>query len=244
MSRMNKTTNTFVSIVVGVLTSTLSLCAMPLGSSEPSDYLIKGQDLSRLTMGVYVAQSDRQISWDDSGITQVIESDRVQAYLGYDVLDWLTCYAIGGANESKIEGIQGGGNSETELGLGFRVNLLNHFIREPTAIEDVIRMNMGVEYVRSSFDNGFASSDWSELSVALTMAIVNAIEGNKYFWPESIAIYAGPIYSAINGDEFETDDDVGLIAGLEFFLTDTCTLDFQVKYFEETSIAGGVNFRF
>jgi opacity protein-like surface antigen len=243
MCRMNKTTNTFVAIIVGLLTSTLSLCAMPLGSSEPSDYLITGQDLSRLTMGVYVVQSERQITWDSSGLTEVMESDRVQAYLGYDVLDWLTFYAIGGANESKIEGPEGD-DSDTELGLGFRVNLLNHFIREPTATEDVIRMNMGVEYVRSSLDNEFASSDWSELTVALTIALVNAVDGNKYFWPESIAIYAGPIYSTINGDEFETDDDVGLIAGLEFYLTDTCSLDIQVKYFEETSVGGGINFRF
>jgi opacity protein-like surface antigen len=243
MSRMNKTTHTFVALAVGLLTSTLPLCAMPLGSNEPSDYLIKGQDLSKLTMGIYAGQHKRQITWDDSGFTEVMESDRVQAYLGYDVLDWLTVYAIGGANESNTEGTEGG-DSESELGLGFRVNVLNHFIREPVPAEDIIRMNMGVEYVRSSFDNGFASSDWGEFSVALTVALVNTIDGNKYFWPESIAIYAGPIYSAINGDEFEADDTVGVIGGLELYLTDTITLDLQVKYFNETSVAGGVNFRF
>jgi opacity protein-like surface antigen len=243
MSRMNKTTNAFVAIAVGLLTSTLSLCAMPLGSSEPSDYLITGQDLSRLTMGVYAVQSERQITWDDSSITRVMESDRVQAYLGYDILDWLTFYAIGGANESNTEGTEGG-DSESELGLGFRVNVLNHFIREPVPAEDTIRINMGVEYVRSSFDNGYASSDWDELTGALTVALVNHTDGNKYYWPESIAIYAGPIYAAINGDEFETDDSLGVIGGLELYLTDTITLDLQVKYFKETSVAGGVNFRF
>jgi opacity protein-like surface antigen len=242
MSRMNKTTNTFVSIAVGLLTSTLSLCAMPLGSSEPSDYLITGRDLSKLSVGIYAAQSSRQITLDRSGLTEVMESDRVQAYLGYDFLDWLTVYAIGGANESTIKGADAGDSAE--LGLGFRVNLLNHFIREPVPAEDVIRMNMGVEYVQSSFDNGVASSDWDELTVALTVALVNNTEGNKYYSPESIALYAGPIYSAITGDNFETKDNVGVIAGLEFYLTDTITLDFQAKRFEEISVSGGVNFRF
>jgi opacity protein-like surface antigen len=243
MTRMNKTTHTFAVLVIGLITSTLSLCAMPLGSSEPSDYLITGQDLSRLTMGVYAVQSSRQITWDRSGITDVMDSDLVQAYLGYDVLDWLTVYAIGGAIESKIEGAEAG-NSETELGLGFRVNVLNHFIREPTPVEDVIRINMGVEYVQSSFDTGVASSDWDELTVALTLALVNNTDGNKYYSPESIALYAGPIYSAITGDNFETEDNVGLIAGLEFYITDTFTFDIQVKRFEEMSVGGGFNFRF
>ncbi len=194
-------------------------------------------------MGVYVVDSSRQISWDSVGGTQVMESDRVNAYLGYDVLDWLTIYGIGGGNESKIKGTEGG-DSETELGLGFRVNLLNHFIREPTPVEDAIRVNMGVEYVKSSFDNGFSSSDWREVTVALTLALVNHTAGNKYYTPESIAVYAGPLYSAITGDDFETEDNMGLIAGLEVYITDTITLDLQVKHFEETSVGGGVNFRF
>ena len=243
MARMNKTTYTLLALIVGLLTNTLSLCAMPLGSNEPSDYLIKGHDLSKLSTGVYAVQSSRQITWDRSGITQVMESDRVQAYLGYEVLDWITVYAIGGGSESKIKGAQAG-DSETELGLGFRANLLNHFIREPVPAEDVIRINMGVEYVQSSFDNGFSSSDWDELTVALTVALVNHTDGNKFFSPESIALYAGPIYAAITGDDFETKDNMGVIGGLEFYLTDTITLDLQVKHFEETSVGGGVNFRF
>jgi opacity protein-like surface antigen len=243
MGPMNKTTHTFVALIIALLTNTLSLCAMPLGSGDPSGYLIKGKDLSKFTMGIYAGQNKRKITWDDSDTTEVMESDRLQGYLGYDVLDWVTVYAIAGVNESNTEGSDDDA-SEGEFGLGCRVNLLNHFMRAPVPEEDIIRMNMGVEYLRSSFDNGSDSSDWGELTVALTMALVNTIDGNKYFWPESIAIYAGPIYSNISGDDFDTDDTAGVIGGLELYLTDTITLDLQAKYFKETSVFGGVNFRF
>jgi hypothetical protein len=244
MTHMKKTTYTQLVVAITVLACTLSVWAIPLGSNnDPADYLIKGRDLTRLSVGVYTFQADRNIVWDATGITETMDTRRLQAYLGVNILDWLTLYIIGGESESQI-GSAASGDAEAEYGGGIQINFLNHFIREPVTAEDVIRLDFAAQFVASSSDNGSRSSDWNEASAALTVALVNHTEGNKFYSPESIAIYAGPIYSAIMGDDFDSDDSVGLTAGMEFFFTDTFTLDVQVQQFGETTMGAGLNFRF
>ena len=240
---MNKTTLVPIAVALAFVASSLSVWAIPSSSNDPFEYMIKGKDLSRFSVGLYVLQSERDINWDDSGSTQTLESDRIHAYLGYDIFNSMTIYAVGGASESKF-GNNTKSDSEGEYGFGLRANLLSHFIREPTLVEDVIRINFGAQYLHASADTGSTSVDWNEISVSLTLGLVNHTEGNKNYTPESFSIYLGPIYSKLEGDDFEADDDVGLIAGLEVFLTDTIALDFEVQHFENTSGAAGINFRF
>jgi hypothetical protein len=240
---MKKTT--FVPLVVSlaIVATSLPLWAVPSSSNDPFEYMVRGRDLSKLSIGLYAIQSERDISWDDSGITETLKSDRVLGYLGYDILNTVTIYALGGASESKF-GNNTESDAEGEYGVGLRANLLSHFIREPTPMEDVVRVNLGAQYLHSSADTGSTSVDWNEISVALTLALVNHTDGNKFFTPESYSIYVGPIYSKLDGDDFEADDDVGVIGGTEVFLTDTIILDIEVQHFENTSVAVGINFRF
>ena len=243
MPLMKKTTLVPIAVALAFVASSLSVWAIPSSSNDPFEYMIKGKDLSRFSVGLYVIQSERDIVWDTSGITETLEADRVHGYIGYDLFNACTLYAIGGSSESKIGGMTTA-DSEGEYGFGVRANLLSHFIREPTPLEDVVRINLGAQYLHSSADTGFTSVDWDEVSVALTVGLVNHTEGNKYYTPESYSIYIGPIYSALDGDGFEAKDDMGLVAGLEVFLTDTIILDLEVQNFENTSVAAGINFRF
>ncbi len=196
-----------------------------------------------MSAGLYAAQGKREIVWDASGAIQVMETDSVLGYLGYNIFDWFTIYATGGSSENKIQP-SATSNSEDIYGAGIRINLLNHFIREPVPAEDVVRLNFTTEYLCSSVEYYSNTIDWDELSVALTVALVNHTDGNKLFTPESIMLYAGPLYSSLTGDSFEANDTIGVIGGIEIYLTDTITVDFQVKQFEETTVGGGVNFRF
>jgi opacity protein-like surface antigen len=243
MHVMKKTT--FVPLVVSlsIVASSLSLWAVPSSSNDPFEYLVRGRDLSKLSIGLYAMQSERDITWDASGITETLKADHVRGYLGYDIFNAVTIYAVGGSSESKF-GDNATADSDGEYGVGIRANVLNHFIRETTPMEDAIRVNLGAQYLRSSADTGGTSVDWDEISVSLTLGLVNHTEGNKYYTPESYSIYVGPIYSKLNSDDFEAKDDVGLIAGMEVFLTDTIVVDFEVQNFENTSVAAGINFRF
>ena len=99
---MNKTTLVPIAVALAFVASSLSVWAIPSSSNDPFEYMIKGKDLSRFSVGLYVLQSERDINWDDSGSTQTLESDRIHAYLGYDIFNSMTIYAVGGASESKF----------------------------------------------------------------------------------------------------------------------------------------------
>ena len=241
---MKKTTFTSVAIAIAVIANTLSAWAIPLASSNiPFDYLVRGRDLSRLSVGVYGFQAKRGISYDATGQSETLDTSRTQAYLGVDVLRWLTLYGIAGNSESQIGDYDKGG-SQGEFGFGFRINLLHHFIREPVPLEDVVRLNFATQYLFSGTDSGLSSVSWNELSSALTFALVNHTDGNKFFSPESIAIYAGPFFSILASSDLESEDNMGVLGGIEFFFTDTFTADLQVQMFEESTVGAGFNFRF
>lgn len=240
---MKKYTYIPLLVVIAIFVNSISLLAMPIGSSNiPSEYLIKGKDLSWLSMGLYGGQFQRDIKWDN-GIVQKLKSNRWLGYVGADVFDFITIYAKGGQNESNLnDGDMADG--EAAYGGGLRMNLLSHFIREPTLTEDTVRINFGVDYLRTGSDLAFNSVDWSEISTSLTIELVNNTIGNKFFSPESISLYVGPVYSALISSDFSEDNSMGIMGGLEIFIVDTVVLDFEVQYFEQTSFSGGINFRF
>lgn len=238
---------TFVSLAVfavAFLVTAASSHAVPIASSNiGNEYLVRGKDLSKFSVGLYGLQSEREIKWNASGVVQTLESSKVLGYVGYDVLRWATVYAVGGQSESKFGNLDTA-DSETEYGIGFRANVLNHFIREPIPMEDVIRLNIGGEYTWSEADLGFADVEWEELSFSATVGIVNHTESYKLFAPESISLYIGPMYSSFESSDFETEKEVGAVAGIEIFFMDTIILDLKVLQFEETSVGGGINFYF
>jgi hypothetical protein len=241
---MKKPLHTLFIVVAALAVCSAATHAMPIGSSNiPFDYMVKGQDLSIIRLGLYGISTKREIKWDGTGVTQILKSKRSQGYLGVDLMPWLTVYGIAGQSESKF-GTQPYGNAESSLGAGVLINVLHHFIHEPVLMEDVVRINLGAEWTRSSADTSFSSADWDEVAIALTFALINHVDTSKLFHPESIGLYIGPLYSRYISDDFEAKDEIGVVAGMEIFFTDTVSLDFEAQHFSETSAAGGINFHF
>jgi len=244
MSTMKKTNITSFAVAIVTFANTLSLWAIPIsGSNDPAAYIVSGRDLSMLSMGIYSVQLDRDIVWDGSGAKERLKARRLMGYVGCDVVDLFTIYAVGGQIESKLGNLPYG-DSESEYGAGIQINLLNHWIRDAVPEEDVIRLNLGAQYLRSSLNTGFTTVDWDETSVALTMALVNHTAGNKSYSPESISLYFGPLYSLMMSDAFEAKDTFGAVGGIEIYLTDHIVLDFELQHFEQTSLGAGINFHF
>jgi len=240
---MKKYTYISLLVVVAVFVSSISLLAMPIGSSNiPSEYLIKGKDLSWLSIGLHGGQFERDIEWDN-GVVQKLKSNRWLGYVGADVFNFITIYAQAGQNESSLNDGEMA-DAEAAFGGGFRMNLLSHFIREPTLTEDIVRLNFGADYLHTSSDVTYEGIDWDEISTSLTIELVNNTTGNKFFAPESISLYVGPVFSTLISSDFSEDNSLGVMGGLEIFIVDTVVLDFEVQHFGQTSFSGGINFRF
>jgi opacity protein-like surface antigen len=239
---MKKYIYTTLSVSLALVVTTMSAMAVPFGgSNNPFDYAIKGKDLSRLSMGIYGGQFKRDIKWD-SGFKQELTSNRGLFYVGVDLVNWFSLYAIGGASQSSLNS-GSYGDTQGEFGVGLSMNLLNHMIAEPVITCDAIRFNFSARYLNTGSSIA-GDIDWDELSASLTMELVNNTTGNKFYSPESISLYVGPIYSTLISSDFEEDSSFGIIGGIQCYIVDTISLDLEVQYFDTASVAGGLNFHF
>jgi len=220
--------------------------AVPVGrNNEAFNYLFKDPPvLSRVSAGIYTGQSDREVTLgSSSSITRTLSTTRTTGYLGLSLVPWLNIYGVLGQNTAEIEFLPKG-DSEMALGVGVSVNLLNHFIREAVPMEDAYRLNLGAQYLRCESELGYDTLTWDEIYASLTFSIVNHLDGNKNYRPESIAIYFGPAFSTFRGDSISVETETGAIAGLEVFVNDSLSLDLGVEYFDKASLRAGVNVRF
>ncbi len=243
MEIMKKTLTLAVATAAIILTSQ-SACAAPLGrSNEGMDYLYKDPVLAHITAGIYGGEVNREIKLKNSSFETEMNSSRVFGYLGINLREWLNVYAIAGQNTAEIPG-WGEADGEAIYGGGVSINLLNHFLIEPIPLEDAFRLNLGLQYLNTKAEFGSESLEWVEFSGALTLSIVNHTTGNKYFAPESIALYAGPAFAYIRSSDIEGKNVGGAVGGLEIFFTDSFAIDFRVEYFEKASGSAGINLHF
>jgi hypothetical protein len=244
MTHMKKTLELAVVALAAITLTTIVSVAAPMGhGNDAMDYLLKAPNLSRVGAGVYFSQAQHDIHLLGSAYTAEMTTDRLTAYVGVDLFKWMNVYAVGGTTSAKLNDSDEGDGGLT-FGAGVSLNLLNHFIREPVPLEDAFRINLGAQVLANEADLGSQTVRWLETTAALTFALVNHIDGNKEFSPESIALYAGPALFLLENDDFVAETEGGAIGGIMIFFTDSCALDLRVEYFDHANISAGINLRF
>lgn len=243
--------NTFlagVAVIVSLLSLGTTVQAAPLGSlNEEMDHIVPVADLSRWSAGLYAHTRDRDVKVDGSALTTFMTQEKAMGYLGYTLLRGVTVYGTAGSGKTEFQRAYEG-DYEAEYGGGVRLGLLDHSILDPLLLEDKIRLTATVQYTLTQteiwpWSNGL---EWGELSANLLLSIVNDINGNKLFWPESIAVYGGALYTRLFGD-LEDEDNWRLTFGLEVFVTERVALDAAVEMLDGGGSAGssfGLNVRF
>lgn len=195
-------------------------------------------DFSRWSVGIYGLGRERTSGLND------IKHQKYMGYVGYDVLRWMTTYVTLGESKTKI-GIAEYGDWEAEYGLGVTMNLIDHVLPDPFLMEDRIRVNAGVEYTRCTTETLGSDVDWGELYAQLTIGIVNDIDGSKFYLPNSIGIYGGPITTIVHGDsQINNGDEFGYTIGTDLYFSETVSLEFAIEILDTTDFAGGLHIRF
>ncbi len=211
-------------------------------SNTDINYLFRNPTLRNFTAGFYGGETKREVTrdgWQDT----TISSARYYGYIGYDIVRWLNLYGILGANDAKLPNATTA-DSELLYGLGVSFNLLNHSIREPTPIEDAIRINGDIRIISTEANFPTGSISWQEITASLRFSLVNFPTGDKRYRPEAIAIYAGPAFSYIHSSNVEAKQNAGVTGGLEIFFFDSLSIDLNVEHYDTTSVFGGLNMRF
>jgi hypothetical protein len=219
--------------------------AAPMGGSNRGlEHGVGSMNPKKWSVGVYTVDRERDV---DSPYFANVKSRKTMAYLGYDwslygYTRWITTYACFGNSKTRI----GRHYAETdpEYGVGLNFNLLDQEINDPTLFENRLRLRGGCQFTRTGTDEP-ETGDWDEIFLHATLGLVNDIEGNKLYLPNSIAVYGGPIFSWLgNSSSFSNEGMFGYTLGLEVYYTESISLDVGLEVMDYSDLTAGVHIRF
>jgi hypothetical protein len=160
---------------------------------------------------------DREVVMKDyNRFETLMEAEKITGVIGADVFRWITVYGIAGGSKTGFN--DGPATSKGEYGAGIRLNLLDHEIIDPLLSEDRIRINASIQQTRVK--SAFAGDEikWKDTTAQLLLSLVNDLDGDPQFYPESMALYAGMVYSHLVG-AIEEEKSSWFVVGLEIFYT-------------------------
>ena len=243
-----KTSTLLVACLVMLLLSigVTHVHALPRGySNNGMDYIEGSSDLSHWSCGIYSDARDRDV--DIGGELLRLETDKIMGYVGYDLKRWMILYVTAGGSESTLlqpnSDIIEDESGAVDLGLGLKFNILDHEIMDPTLFEDKIRIDAGVQYSLSTLEHDRVSEDYGEVSASLTLGIVNDVQGNILFLPNSIEIFGGGLFSAFPVGDIDVENEFGWTAGVDIFYTEKVTIEASVQGFDEATFSAAIHLR-
>ncbi len=208
------------------------------------EHFVADRDASAWSIGVFAADRNREV--EHNRMKYDFETSSILAYLGYDVLPWLTAFGAAGTTESKFAGNAWADkdDSQAEFMIGLNANLIDQSILDPLLMEDRIGVHASAYISRGSGDWGSGDTDWTEFNIQATASIINDVRGNKIFWPEAISIFGGPVYSEIHSSEFDVENNFGFTAGMEIYFTERVSINAGLDNYDDSSFFAGLHVRF
>ena len=218
----------------------MSISRQPLNIRNVSD---------RVSVGMTYEDIKRDVAFD--GFDAILDAQSFSLYVGYDILPWVTVFgSVGGAEIDGEPGIDT--DSKLKVSAGVSAYVWEADILAPVFMAGRLTLKPSAEISRYESDTDVGDVEWIEAVVALPF-------GYERFdrYPESpngvatsLAIYAGPAISYIDGtadtilgdEDFEHDELLGLIAGVDIFLSAGVSLGAEFSVFDETSVSASLRF--
>ena len=229
--------------VLAVLAAATLLAATHASASPavPDDgrlvnYAIPADVLTDFHGGLQGFLGDRNVK-DDLGFQSEMATKRLDAYLGYDVGRWLSIYVLGGVLSVKNDDVGLEEDTAFLYGAGLWAALIDDDQLDIMSTFSRFRLNAGVEYAFTD-SNDLSMGEWEAF---LTFELLNDMFLIHEMYPASIGLFAGPVYSAIDMEDFEQDDDDrwGLTVGLSFTFSRRVYLNGGVDIFPDDAVVYG-----
>lgn len=201
------------------------------------NYAIIATDMSGLHGGIQGRTGERTLSRKLGGMEGTFDVMRVDAYLGYDILRWLTVYGFVGVADLQSDDFFYDGDTTTTYGGGLWAALVDDDQLDIMSTFSRFRLNAGVEYAFTD-SNDLSAGEWEAF---LTFELLNDTFLIHEMYPASVGLFAGPVYSALDLEDFEQDDDDrwGLTVGLSFTFSRRVYLNGGVDIFPDDAVVYG-----
>ena len=154
-------------------------------------------DMSGLHGGIQGRGGERTLSLKH-GPEGSFDVMRVDAYLGYDLVRWLTVYGFVGVADVKSDDFFLDGDTKATFGAGLWAALLDDDQLDIMSTFSRFRVDAGVEYAYTDSNDLGAGG----IEAFLTFELLNDMFLVHGMYPTSIGIFAGPVYSVLDLDGY------------------------------------------
>ncbi len=237
--------NSIGSLVAAIAWTVVSAHAATPSCSISREYLLQADISDRLTVGTDVTLMDRGI--EVGGLPASLESAIYNAYVGYDVLPWLTVFTTLGGLQIKENDVYGSSGSKWSLGVA--PNIWEGDLRDPSFLAGKISLTALGETTGYNTDQ----ADWQEYTAALLLRY-EIFEDPPWSAENvtSLRFSAGPAISAVSGDwsdggaaeSFRETDTLGWMAAVELFPAPAFAICCGAESFDGISVSGSLRLHF
>ena len=236
-----------LTLVIALQTSLLFAASFPTSISRSPLNVRTVSD--RVSVGLTFEDIERGIDTDIGD--SVLKAESLSLYVGYDIEPWLTVFgSVGAAEVDSESGIDT--DSKMKVSAGVSAYVWEADILAPIFMAGRLSLKPTAELSRYESETAVGDVEWVEALVALPF-------GYERFdrYPESpkgiatsLALYVGPAISYMDGSvdtiagnvDFNHDELLGVIAGLDIFLAPSVSLGAEFSIFEETSLSASLRF--
>ncbi|MDP6522954.1 MAG: hypothetical protein QGI24_01855 [Kiritimatiellia bacterium] len=249
-----KTLFTYTAVVLITVVSLLPTVTFGRGADSPRDSIIVSENLGLLSVGAAFDKQDREMISDMGAVTRETESHSYYAFLSLDVLPWVTITGGAGQTEAKEGKTIGYEDPDSLWMFGLVVNIWEQDIIRPPYLAS--RLSIQAAYSRWDHDAemGGGEMQWTEDRVSLAAVAEFFVDHEAEELdepPYSAKFSLGPVVSSIDGDvpgtaswfdytgtgevDFEEEEDVGILIGVDIQLADNFSIGWEGRMFEHLS---------
>ena len=229
----------------------VAAAALPAFAASPvtsgsRDALFVSDGLENWSIGIDGASIRRGV--DLEGFPDRLEATYFGGFVGWRAVPWLTIYGVLGQAEAEI-GID---NLDDGMywALGANATVWQYDMTDPEFLTGRWSIRVHGEFAAADLTSG----EWQDLSGSLRLQyeiFTEAVEATQRM-PYSLALFAGPMVSVLDGkvellgitDDFEADDEVGVVAGLELSISHNVLLGLGAEILDDTTWVGSLRYKF
>lgn len=239
-------------LILLLMGATQAPAASQLTKSQRAS-LVESDGIPRTSVGASLEMIERDLDMDGR-TTGRLESTAYYGFLGYDLRPWLKAFATAGAVEADRVGPSTGGAYDSDLrwSLGLSANLWHVDVRSPDYLRGRLSIALETEYISNEASSTSADAEWTEIRAVLPFGFEIPNEPMSFWGVNSLYLYAGPIYSALDGEvtasgrrtDVESSDELGATVGADIFAAPNLSFGAQILYLDDVSITASVRFHF
>lgn len=239
-------------MAMGLLVVSVEAGTFP--SSITRDPLARGDMSERLSVGVTYTYTDREISVS-RGADMVLKADRFSGYVGYDALPWLTTFVtLGGTRLDTSDAPWTSSDYEFSYSVGVNAYLWEADVLEPAFAAGRLTVKAHAEVGQNQSSSNLGDSDWMELTIAIPVGyeLFDRYAISDSGVSTSLALYAGPAFSMLDGDiavggrvaGFESDREFGALVGADVYFAPSVSVGASALIMNEASFSVSGRFHF